>query len=61
MFEGLAKGYSGSLIPVMATPLSLYEAVRRLDHLTGTVLPSSTRKIQHCKVRYGWWWWWWWW
>jgi BioD-like phosphotransacetylase family protein len=50
MFEGLAKGYQGSLLPILSTNLTLYDAVRRLDHLTGAVLPTSTRKIQHCKV-----------
>lgn len=51
MFEGLAKGYQGSLLPILSTNLTMYDAVRRLDHLTGAVLPTSTRKIQHCKVR----------
>jgi hypothetical protein len=54
MFEGLAKGYQGSLLPVLSTNLTLYDAVRRLDHLMGAVLPTSTRKIQHCKVRACW-------
>lgn len=49
MFEGLAKGYQGSLLPILSTNLTMYDAVRRLDHLTGAVLPTSTRKIQHCK------------
>ncbi|KAF8061400.1 pta [Scenedesmus sp. PABB004] len=52
MFEGLSKGYQGSLLPIMSTDLPIYEAVRRLDHLTGAVLPTSTRKIQHCKAMF---------
>lgn len=50
MFEGLSKGYQGSLVPVLSTELSLFDAVRKLDHLQGSVLPTSTRKISHCKV-----------
>lgn len=50
MFEGLSKGYQGSLVPVMSTEQSLYDTVRKLDHLQGSVLPSSSRKISHCKV-----------
>ncbi|KAF6251911.1 phosphate acetyltransferase [Scenedesmus sp. NREL 46B-D3] len=50
MFEGLAKGYQGSLLPILSTNLTMYDAVRRLDRLTGAVLPTSTRKIQHCKT-----------
>lgn len=50
MFEGLSKGYQGSLVPIMSTDLPLFEAVRRIDRMTGAVLPTSTRKIQHCKV-----------
>lgn len=50
MFEGLAKGYQGSLVPVLSTELSLFDAVRKLDHLQGSVLPTSSRKISHCKV-----------
>jgi hypothetical protein len=50
MFEGLAKGYQGSLLPILSTNLTMYDAVKRLDHIAGAVLPTSTRKIQHCKV-----------
>eukprot|EP00878_Enallax_costatus_P009319 GHUV01009739.1.p1 GENE.GHUV01009739.1~~GHUV01009739.1.p1 ORF type:complete len:586 (+),score=159.89 GHUV01009739.1:322-2079(+) len=49
MFEGLSKYYQGSLLPIMSTDLPLYEAVRRLDRVAGAVLPTSSRKIQHCK------------
>jgi BioD-like phosphotransacetylase family protein len=51
IFDGIAKGYQGSLVPVLSTELSLFDAVRKLDHLQGAVLPTSTRKISHCKVR----------
>lgn len=50
-FEGLSKGYKGSLVPVLSTEYSLFDAVRKLDHLQGSVLPTSSRKISHCKVR----------
>lgn len=50
MIEGLSKGYQGSLVPIISTNLTLYDAVTRLAHLTGAVLPTSARKIQHCKV-----------
>lgn len=50
-FDGLSKGYKGSLVPVLSTENSLFDAVRKLDHLQGSVLPTSSRKISHCKVR----------
>jgi hypothetical protein len=49
-FDGLSKGYKGSLVPVLSTEMSLFDAVRKLDHLQGSVLPTSSRKISHCKV-----------
>lgn len=49
-FDGLSKGYKGSLVPVLSTENSLFDAVRKLDHLQGSVLPTSSRKISHCKV-----------
>jgi hypothetical protein len=49
-FDGLARGYKGSLVPVLSTELSLFDTVRKLDHLQGSVLPTSSRKISHCKV-----------
>lgn len=53
MFEGLSKGYQGSLVAVLgAQETPLYEATRKLDRLTGAVLPTSTRKIQHCKAMF---------
>jgi hypothetical protein len=51
MFDGLSKGYQGSLVPVLSTEMSLFDTVRKLDHLQGSVLPTSSRKISHCKVR----------
>lgn len=53
MFEGLSKGYHGSLVPVLSTEMSIFDTVRKLDHLQGSVLPSSSRKISHCKVGLG--------
>jgi hypothetical protein len=50
-FDGLARGYKGSLVPVLSTEQSLFDTVRKLDHLQGSVLPTSSRKISHCKVR----------
>lgn len=49
-FDGLSKGYKGSLVPVLSTESSLFDAVRKLDHLQGSVLPTSSRKISHCKA-----------
>lgn len=49
-FDGLSKGYKGSLVPVLSTEMSLFDAVRKLDHLQGSVLPTSSRKISHCKA-----------
>eukprot|EP00879_Flechtneria_rotunda_P022313 GHRR01023542.1.p1 GENE.GHRR01023542.1~~GHRR01023542.1.p1 ORF type:complete len:435 (+),score=146.59 GHRR01023542.1:558-1862(+) len=50
MFEGVKQNYQGSLLPIMSTDLSATDAVIRLYKWGAAVLPTSARKIQHCKA-----------
>lgn len=50
--NGIKKGglYKGFLFPVLAVDKPMLEVLRALDGLKGNILPTSTRKIQECKM-----------
>jgi hypothetical protein len=52
IFDGIRANslFKGSLLPVMITNTSMVDVVRAIDHLHGTILPTSNRKIAECKV-----------
>jgi hypothetical protein len=39
----------GALLPVMMTEHNLYDVVAKMDGLHGSILPTSAKKISHCK------------
>ena len=53
IFEGVAQGglYRGALLPVLATDQPLAACLAHLSRLDPGILPSSSRKIAHSKVR----------
>lgn len=53
IFQGLSRSgmYRGSLLPVLAVDMPLYDVVSKLSRMSPTILPSSTAKILQCKVR----------
>lgn len=52
IFDGIDRGglYKGSLLPVMTADMPLYDVIRVLDSMHASILPTSMRKITHCKT-----------
>mmetsp|Transcript_620 Transcript_620/g.1655 ORF Transcript_620/g.1655 Transcript_620/m.1655 type:complete len:832 (-) Transcript_620:1455-3950(-) len=52
IFDGIEHGgvYKGSLLPILAVDKTVTEVLNKLSASVASILPSSTRKINHVKI-----------